>query len=614
VGVRLAAIPLAPPDVVREDRPDGSFVLRSPHPLQPHERHLGETLRRWAERRPDAAFLAERAGGGEGWRSVTYAQALAAAESIGQALLVRGLGPERGVMVLSGNSVDHALLMLGCFLAGVPIAPVSPAYSLMSQDHDKLRRIVGLVRPGLVFVERSKPFVEALVRLHLRGVEVVTSDPEPPVLPATAFGELLETAPRQALRQAEARLGPDTVAKYLFTSGSTGLPKGVINTHGMLCANQQMLEQCWPFVRETPPVLVDWLPWNHTFGGNHNFDLVLRQGGTLYVDGGKPAPDLFEVTVRNLKEISPTIYFNVPVGFAMLLPRLEKDETLRRRFFERLQMIFYAGSALPQDLWERLEAVSVRARGERVLMTSAWGSTETAPLATSAHFPTERAGVIGIPVPGVEIKLVPSGPKLELRVRGPNVTPGYLRRPDLTRDAFDEEGFYKIGDAGRLADPTDPSRGLLFDGRVAEDFKLTTGTWVHVGTLRVRAIAAAAPALQDAVVCGQDREEVGLLAWPNLAACREICSDPGARDDPAALIRCAEVVQHIREGLRRHNEEHPGSSTRIGRVLLMPDPPSIDANEITDKGYVNQRACLERRADLVERLYAEPVDPDVLVV
>lgn len=604
-------IETAPPDVVREDRPDGSFVLRSPHPLGDHERHLGEMLRRQAAARPDITFLAERRGGG--WRQVTYGAALRAAESVGHNLLGRGLGPDRPVMILSGNSVDHALLMLGCFLAGVPVAPISPAYSLMSTDYIKVRRIFDLVGPGLIFAERAEPFSGVLRSLDLRGVETVSSDTEPVALPVTSFSSLMRSTSGRDLAEAESALGPDAVAKYLFTSGSTGLPKGVINTHGMLCANQQMIEQCWPFVRQTPPVLVDWLPWNHTFGGNHNFNLVLKQGGTLYIDGGKPLPHLVATTIQNLRDISPTIYFNVPAGFSILLPHLERDVQLRTTFFRRLQMVFYAGSALPQDLWERLEAASVAALGRRVMMASAWGSTETAPMATTVHFPIERAGVIGLPAPGVEVKLIPSGPKLELRVRGPNVTPGYLGRPDLTNGAFDPEGFYKIGDAGRLADPEDPSKGLVFDGRVAEDFKLTSGTWVHVGTLRVMALAAAAPVLQDAIVCGDHRDEVTLLAWPNIAACREICADPEAHDGTESLVRCPELVAHVREGLRRHNRANPGSSTRIARVLLMTEPPSIDANEITDKGYLNQRACVERRADLIETVYRDPPPPDVII-
>ncbi len=568
-------------------------------------------LRRWAAERPDRTFLAERAGAD--WRLLSYADALSGAESIGQSLLDRGLGPERPLLILSGNSIDHALMALGALLAGVPVAPVSPAYSLMSRDYGKLRQILRLVNPGLVFAAPAAPFVPALKALDLAGTEVAGSGPMPGDAAVTPFSELAGATPGAALARAESAVGPDTVAKILFTSGSTGLPKGVINTQRMLCANQQMLEQCWPFVKRTPPVLVDWLPWNHTFGGNHNFNLVLKQGGTLWIDGGKPAPGQIEQTLENLREISPSIYFNVPAGYAQLVPCLERESELRDRFFRELQVIFYAAAALPEDLWKRIAELSVQARGEPVLLASGWGSTETAPLSTSVHFPTTSAACIGLPPPGVELKLVPSGPKTELRVRGPHVTPGYLGRDDLSAQAFDEDGFYRIGDAGRLADPQDPARGLVFDGRVAEDFKLSSGTWVRTGALRVQVLAAASPVLQDALVTGHDRDWVGLLAWPNLGACESLLGDAAPRDT-AELFREGEIIERVRKGLERHNAENPGSSTRICRVILMVEPADIDANEITDKGYVNQQAALARRAALVRRLYTDPPDADVLVI
>ncbi|WP_300295038.1 feruloyl-CoA synthase, partial [Ferrovibrio sp.] len=507
----------------------------------------------------------------------------------------RGLGQTAPIMILSGNSIDHALLMLGGFVAGVPVAPISVAYSLMSGDFAKVHHIFNLVRPKLVFAEQGAMFAKALGSLNLGGVEVVTSDSAG----GTALKNLLGTAPTAAVDARLAQIGPDWVAKYLFTSGSTGLPKGVINTHRMMSSNQQAIAQIWPFLQEKPPVLLDWLPWNHTFGGNHNFNMVLRQGGTLHIDDGKPAPGLVEKTVANLREVSPSLYFNVPAGYAMLLPHLEQDAELCRRFFADLRMIFYAGAALPPDLWARLETLSIRTLGKRVAMTSSWGSTETAPLATAAHFPIERAGVIGVPVPGVQLKFTPSGGKLEVRVKGPNVTPGYLGEPDKTEQAFDEEGFYRIGDAAKLADPEDPNRGVVFDGRIAEDFKLTTGTWVHVGGVRVAAIAAGSPLLQDAVVTGPDRPYVGLLAWPSAAA----------KDLPPAELR-----EQIAAKLRAHNAGQGGSSLKVQRVLLLDEPPTIDANEITDKGYINQRAVLERRHADVNRLYADPPDADVIIV
>jgi feruloyl-CoA synthase len=427
----------------------------------------------------------------------------------------------------------------------------------------------------------------------------------------TTFDRMAHSRPGPALDQAAAAIGPDTVAKFLFTSGSTGLPKGVINTHGMLAANQQQLAQIWPFLDEAPLVLLDWLPWNHTFGANHNFNLVLRHAGTLFIDGGRPLPGLIEETVRNLADVSPTIYFNVPAGYAALLPFLERDEALARSFFAKLRLIFYAGAALPQDLWERLEAVSQRATGERVPMTSSWGTTETSPLSTAAHFIIDRAGPIGVPVPGVELKLVPAGDKLEVRVRGPNVTPGYWKLPDLTRAAFDEEGFCRPGDVVRFADPANPEKGIIFDGRLAEDFKLATGTWVAVGVLRVGVLAAASPALQDAIIAGENRESIGMLAWLNAAGCRKFI---GCEAPLPELARHPGLREHVRRAIARWNADHSGSSQTIARVLLLPDIPSIDANEITDKGYINQRLALERRRADVERLFAAAPDADVLVV
>ena len=609
----FAAIDFAPARVLVEGSPETGFLLSSPQPLEPYEQSLGHLLRHWAEQAPERIFLGERTAAG-GWRQLTYAAVNRQADAIAQALLVRRLGPARPVMILSGNSVDHALLMLGCFLAGVPVVPVSVAYSLLSKDFLKLRFIFEEICPGMIFVADGEPFAAPLSSLDLAGVEIVVGRGGLANIPTTAFASLLETPVTVAVEQSLAQIDADTVAKILYTSGSTGQPKGVINTHGMLCANQQMLAQVWPFTAETPPVLVDWLPWNHTFGGNHNFNLALKRGGTLYVDDGKPGPGLVERTVQNLAEISPTIYFNVPVGYAMLLPYLEQDEALRNNFFKRLQLIFYAGAALPQDLWGRLEKVAIQATGRKVMMTSSWGSTETSPLATAAHFPLERAGVIGLPCPGVSLKMVPSGADFELRVKGPNVTPGYFRRPDLTAEAFDEDGYYRIGDAGRFVDAAQPSQGIVFAGRVMEDFKLSSGTWVRAGMLRIGVQEAAAPVLQFALVTGSDRDYIGILGWPNLAACRQLCASNAADLSAEDLIQRAEVEDHLRKTLQKFNAGQQGSSTRIGRIMLMCEPPDSDANEITDKGYINQRAALQRRETLVERLYAEPPGPGVIVL
>ncbi len=605
-----ARLNFAPAEVDVERRADGTMILTSPQALEPHERQLGEWLWRAATAAPERTFLAERGPDGA-WRRLDYGAARTGADAVSQALLDRGLGPERPVMALSPNGIDLALLLLGAMQVGIPAVPVSPAYSLMSRDFTRLKHIHGVVEPALVYAADGELFGAALAALELGGVEVVVSARPPTGLAATDFQELLEVAPTAAVDQAFARVGPDSVAKILFTSGSTGFPKGVLNTQRMLCSNQQAVAQLWPFVTERPPLLVDWLPWNHTFGGNHDFNMVLRNAGTLYIDGGRPLPGRFAETVRNLREVSPTIYFNVPAGYGLLLPELERDAGLRERFFRDLDMVFYAGAALSQDLWRRMEEVATRATGKRPVMASAWGSTETAPMATAVHYPIDRAGVMGLPAPGTAIKLTPVGDKLELRVRGANVFPGYLKEPELTAAAFDDEGFYRIGDAGKLIDPHDPAKGIAFDGRTGEDFKLTTGTWVHAGSLRVAALEAAAPALQDAVVTGHGRDRVGVLAWPSLAGCRGLAG-AGEETGAAALIEDQRVRAHVAAGLRAHNAAHPGSSQRFARVLLMAEPPSMDANEITDKGYVNQAAVLERRRDLVERLYAEPADDEVL--
>ncbi|MDH3790201.1 MAG: feruloyl-CoA synthase, partial [Rhodospirillales bacterium] len=605
-----ASLDFAPARVDTENLPGGGFILRSPMKLDPYASNLCEHLMDWAERTPDRKFLAERDPEGR-WRGISFGEARDLARSIAQALLERGVTLDRPVMILSDNGIENGLLQLAAMHVGIPVVPTSPAYSLMSRDFGKLKHVFGLIRPKLVFAADGAMFAKALGALDLEGVEVVVARNPPEGLGVTAFAALAGTAPTGAVDAAQSRVGPDTVAKILFTSGSTGLPKGVLNTHRMLCSNQQAIAQIWPFVTRRPPVLVDWLPWSHTFGGNHNFNMILRNGGTLYIDAGKPAPGLVEKTVANLRDVAPTLYFNVPRGFDMIVPYLEQDEALRDHFFSNLDTIFYAAAALPQNLWERLEALSVATRGEKVVMTSAWGATETAPLVTGVHFPIDRAGVIGIPAPGSEIKMIPNAGKLEMRVRGPNVTPGYYKRDDLTREAFDEDGFYKIGDAGRLADPDDPAKGILFDGRVAEDFKLLTGSWVSTGTLRVAAIAAGAPIIQDAVVAGHDRDEVGLLVFPSPVGAAQ-AAGADARAPLAEIVADEKVRRTLRDGLAAYNAAHPGSSTRIGRVLLLTAPPDTDANEITDKGYINQRAVLERRAGLVERLYGD--DAEVLLI
>jgi feruloyl-CoA synthase len=609
-GGRWRDVRLGEVKIDHEAGPDGTMMLRSLVPLEAHAVNAAAAIRHWAEATPDRTFVADRDGGG--WRRLTFGEARRQADAIGQALLDRGLSPERPLAILSGNSIEHAVLTYAGMTVGVPVAPISVAYSLLSHDHEKLCRIIELVRPRLVFADDGQRFGAALADLDLDGIEVVTCGPAPPGLATTEFAELATTEPTAAVDRTLRAVGADTVAKILFTSGSTGEPKGVLTTHGMLTANQQQLVQIWPFLLDTPPVLVDWLPWNHTFGGNNNLGVVASRGGTLYIDHGRPAEGMFDATVANLREVSPTIYYNVPAGFSMLVPRLEADPEFAARFFARVQVIVYAGAALPQHLWDRLDAVAVATTGERIVLSAGWGSTETAPMATFSHFPTERTGNIGVPVPGVELKLVPAGDRYELRVRGPNVTPGYFRRPDLTAAAFDDEGFYRINDAGRLIDPEDPAKGLEFAGRIVEDFKLGTGTWVRVGPRRL-AVLAACGIVRDAVVTAPNREYLGLLAWLQEAEAQQVAGTDTPKD-PAALISSPAVREALRRGVARHNREHASSSERIRRVLLLTEPPSIDAGEITDKGYVNQRRVLERQAALVNRLYADPPPSDVIVI
>ncbi len=607
-----ALMGFAPATVISEKRSDGSILLRCPRPLEPYARCIGEYLEHWARAAPERVFLAEREGAG--WRRISYAEALAAVRAIGADLLERRLSADRPLVILSDNNVNHALLTLGAMHVGVPVAPVSPAYSVMSRDHVKLRSILDLLHPGLIYACDGAKFAPALRSVNLHGAQIVTDTGEGQEgLPIIAFSELLGKPGGEEVDRAFAAVGPDSIAKILFTSGSTGGPKGVINTQRMLCSNQQAIVQNWPFLEVRPPVVVDWLPWNHTFGGNHNFNMILKNGGSLYVDDGKPAPGLIEKTVANLREVSPTMYFNVPRGFDMLIPYLEQDEALRRSFFADLDMIFYAAAALPQNLWQSLEALSVRERGRPTVMLSAWGATETAPMITNVHFRIDHAGVIGLPAPGCEIKMVPNAKKMELRVRGPNVTPGYWKQPELTGAAFDEEGFYLMGDAGRFADPQDHAKGIEFDGRIAEDFKLMSGIWVHVGALRVHALSLLTPVAQDIVVTGHDREMVGFLIFANPAGCRDLCPDIAPTAPLSQVLADPRVVAHVGAAMLQMVSEGGGTSMVADRALLMEEPPSIDAGEITDKGYINQRAVLTRRAALVERLYRDAPGGEVIM-
>ena len=607
----------AEPRVVLEQRDDGNVILRSPEPLRPYARCIGEWLVAWADRQPDRPFLCERPDNDVNlpWRVVTYGEVLRQIEAIGTWMLRAELTAACPLAVLSDNGIEHALLSIAAAHVGVPIASVSPAYSLLSKDHAKLKTILRQLSPGAIYVSDIAPFAAALaaVRGDHRARLVTGRLSARESADAVPFAALLANVDHAAVAHAFATVGPDTVAKILFTSGSTGQPKGVINTERMLCASQEAKAQIWPFLAEQPPVILDWLPWSHTFGANHNFNLILRHGGTLYIDGGKPAPGLFPKTLRNLRAVAATIHFNVPRGYDMLVPELKKDAALRRAFFRDLRVIFYAAAALPQNLWDDLAALAEETTGRPLAMVSAWGATETSPLATDCYYQAERSGVIGLPVPGTELKLVPNAGKQEIRVRGPNVTPGYWHRPELTAAAFDAEGFYVIGDAVRFVDAKSPEKGLVFDGRIAEDFKLMSGTWVNVATLRVRGIEYLTPIAQDIVVTGHDREEIGFLVFCHLAQCRQLARLP--EDAPAAAILAhPAVIASVRAGLAQLKADGGGSSTYAARAVLMAEAPSADAGEITDKGYINQRAVLERRAALVDGLYAEPLGVDVIAI
>jgi feruloyl-CoA synthase len=585
-----------------EPRADGTTLVRSAEPLAEYPRRLTDRLLHWAERSPEHTLVAKRHHGGD-WHRVSYAEAVASARSIAQALLDLGLSKERPVAILSDNDIEHLLLALGAMFAGIPYAPISPAYSTVSQDYGKLRHILGVLTPGLVFASGATGYGRAIAATVPGDTTVVLTHGEIEGRATRRFAELAATPVTPAVDAAHAQVGPDTIAKFLFTSGSTKLPKGVINTQRMLCANQQQILQCFPGLGQVRPVLVDWLPWNHTFGGNHNVGLTIYNGGTLYIDEGKPTPALISETLRNLREIAPTVYFNVPKGFEEIANAMDDDVQLRDTLFSRVTMFFFAGAGLSQPVWDKLDRIAEQACGERIRMLTGLGMTETAPFAMCANAEEVKSGHIGLPAPGMELKLVPSGDKTEVRYRGPNVTPGFWRAPEQTAESFDAEGFYCSGDAVKPIDAANPGRGFMFDGRTAEDFKLSTGTFVSVGPLREKVIAAGDPCVQDIVVCGLNRDELGIMIFPRLDACRAFAGLPA--NAPTLEVLAAEPVrrffQQLVDGLWASGT---GSATRVARALVLADPPSIDRGEITDKGSINQRAVLTRRDALVEHLYA----------
>ena len=593
-------------------REDGTILLASPEPLGSYPDKLTERFVDWADNAPERVFIAQRDASGA-WRSLTYAEAYVRVRAIGEALIERELSAERPIAILSDNDIEHALLALGAMHVGVPYVPISSAYSLASGDYAKLRHVLELLTPGLVFAADGERFANAINKVVPTKTEVVLTQAPIAGRRATLFSALEAASPTLAVDRAFQAVGPDTIAKFLLTSGSTGNPKAVINTQRMLCSNQQVIAQALPYLHQVPPVLVDWLPWNHTFGSNHNFGLVIWNGGTLYIDDGKPVPGQFEKSVRALREIAPTVYFNVPRGFEELVLYLRREPELRERFFSRLGMLFYAGAGLAQPVWDAMNQLAVETIGERILWATGLGATETGPAATFTMRDGVRSGMIGLPGPGVELKLAPEGDKLEMRVRSPSVTPGYWRQPELARGSRDEEGYYRMGDAVGFVDPNDPEQGLFFDGRVAEDFKLSTGTWVSVGPLRAKVIAAGSPYVQDVVITGLNRDALGALVFPNLEACFSLCPDIREPATAAEVLSHPSVRARFQEVLDGLARESTGSATRIGRAMVLDDRPSVAASEITDKGSINQRAVLKHRAALVEELYAAPASARVLV-
>jgi feruloyl-CoA synthase len=619
---RIRPVRIAAPDVDVRRTVDGAVYMKARQALGPYPVRITDCLDRWAVDAADRVFLAERhrtdrattpaQRGGGAWRTVTYAEARARVRSLAQALLDRGLSTERPVLILSANGIDHALLALAAMYVGVPYAPVAPAYSLQARDFTTLGQVFDRMRPGLVFAADGAPFERALHAVLGADVELVVSTAPPQRLRSSAFDVLAATPVTGEVDDARDRVGPDTIAKVLFTSGSTGRPKGVINTQRMLTSNQEMMRSVLLFLADSPPVLCDWLPWNHTAGGNHNFGLVLYNGGTLYIDEGKPTPALFDATVRNLREVPCTGHFTVPRFYEMLMPHLRSDAELRATFFRDLKLIFYAAAGLGQRFWDELRALSFEACGEELKIVTGFGATETAPFALCTGSAAAFAGMVGFPAPGLELKLAPVGTKLEARLRGPSITPGYWRDDAITRQAFDEEGYYRCGDAMRLVDPDNLASGLIFDGRLAEDFKLSTGTWVSFGPLRAKILAAAAGYAQDVVITGHDRECAGALVFPNLAMCRELAG-AGMDTPPRDVVAAPAVVRKFQEILADLTRESTGSSTFVARVILLDEPPSLDAREITDKGSLNQKAILENRSALVDELYTTPTSPRVIV-
>lgn len=601
------------PKITVTKKDDGTVYVASDYALGDMKRSTVHMLDEKAALYPNRNFIGERDAAGA-WTYITYGEASRAASAVASALIARGLDQTTPLMILSSNSIAHAVMMLGAMKAAVPVAPVSVPYSVMSEDFAKLRHVVALAKPRMVFADKAAVFARAITSVMPDDVEVVTLDGVVEGRKTVAYADLIQTPVSDDVARVMDTISHDTVAKYLFTSGSTGMPKGVLQTHRMmmaLVAAQEALRTDETDPEDVPESL-DWMPWNHISAGNIAFNGNINAGGTVHLDNGKPVPALFGETIKNLYDVSPRVFGSAPVAFAMLAEAMEKDAVLRQRFFAKLEYMAYGGATLSSDIYDRMQALAIAETGHRIPLTTMYGATETQGI-TVVHWLTERVGLIGLPLPGITLKLVPNGTKLEVRVKGPTVTPGYLNDAKKTAEAFDEEGYYSLGDAAKFLDPERPEEGLVFDGRVTEDFKLSSGTWVSTGTLRAEVVSACSPLLADAVICGLDKPFIALLAWPNIAGARAIAGLPETATADE-IVAHPKVVAHLREHLAAHNKGGGGSSSRIARVILMTEPPSIDGHEMTDKGYVNQRATLERRAHLVERLYEETPPADVIVV
>jgi feruloyl-CoA synthase len=611
-------IPIRPvhvmaPRAVFERRPNGITYIRSTETLGSHPDRLTDCLMSWAQQAPDRVFLAQRSADGS-WEKITYSQTWRRVRRLSAGLLRLGLSATTPLIILSGNSIEHGLLALAAMHVGIPYAPIAPAYSLAVQEYRALEHVWQNLAPGMVFVREGSQFTAALKAVVCGDVHVVHHQSAPTAFRSICLEDLERSEPTPDVDQANEQTGPDSVVKILYTSGSTGLPKGVITTNRMLCSNQQMLRQVMPCLADQPPVICDWLPWNHTFGGSHNFGIVLYNGGTLYIDHGRPTPDSFDETIRNLCEIAPTAYFNVPKGYEMLVEALRTDSELRRNFFSRLNLLFFAAAGLNRKTWDEIQQIAFETCGEELLIVTGLGATESAPFALSTGVEGASPGWLGLPVPGVEAKLAPLGERTEVRLRGPSITPGYWRRPDLDANAFDEEGYYRMGDAVKPVDPADPQKGFLFDGRLNEEFKLSSGTWVRTGTLRMRLLAHFGGLLQDVVLAAPDRDYVAALLFPSLSRCRALVPLFPQNASTTELISKPEVRLAFQQGLSSFAVQNPGISTHVRRAVLLDSPPSLEAREITDKGTLNQVAVLKNRAAKVEQLYREPLQDEVLAV